>query len=146
MTTVPNVGDAFVARLLQEHQKEADRAKGVRTRLAEFGTWLHTGAAALTVDELHRAVEQLMLAIRQLAEAEGLAVNFKAVADQHQPALPAAESSQPLTPIPDGPAPDRTSPDGPGHSRTPEGRIVATTSTINTDTAPVDVQPKGGAK
>lgn len=110
MSTAPqSVADAFIARLLQEHQNESDRAKGVRSRLADFGTWLHTGAPDMPLEKLQEAVTNLGKAVQQLAEAEHFATGFRAAADRQRPAIKAG--SQPLPILPDNGAQGRTARD-----------------------------------
>lgn len=165
MTIMPSPG--FITELRNRSRAEREAAKDLRAHMVKVATWLAEHAPGLDSSQIIGSADELRREAGAIAHAEQLAADYEATAHHMADVLAGqggqpieaearAAVSQPLTPVPDGPAPDRTdteqpgadrtSPDGPGHARTPVGRIVATTSTIHTDTKPVDVQPKGGAK
>lgn len=150
MTIMPSPG--FVAELRKRSRAEAKNATDLRAHIAKISAWLAEQSPTVDAANLAGNADELRRAAAALAHAELLAADCEATANLlaeqlagngGQPIEAAARAavSQPLTPIPDDSGPGRMVPDA-------GGQLVATTSTIHTDTAPVEVQAKGkgGAK
>ena len=83
-----DVTAAFAVQLADQARHQTARAEALRGELATLGRWLVSAAPdprALDVDAVGRFEASLHATLTGLAEAEGLAREYRKVADQYTP-------------------------------------------------------------